>query len=60
MNKMFLILLTVIPLSAAGKNYPAGEDLFLDLHRKSATRLTFERDNGESYFSRDESCRRSL
>ena len=54
MNKMFLILLTVILLCIADKTHPAGEKLFIDRHMKNVTQLTFEGDNGEAYFSWDD------
>ena len=46
--------MTVILFCIADETHPAGEDLFVDRYMKNVKQLTFEGDNGEAYFSWDD------
>ena len=53
MKKIFFVQLMFVPLNNPDLTNPSDEDPFRDRHMKNVTKLTFEGDNGEAYFSKD-------
>ncbi len=54
MKKIFFIILMFVLLNNPNPTNASDDAPFIDRHMKNVTQLTFEGDNGEAYFSRDD------
>lgn len=54
MKKTLFILLTLVLIYIPDGTNPSGREPFIDRYMQNVTQLTFDGDNGEAYFSKDD------
>lgn len=54
MKKTLFILLTLVLIYVPDGTNPSGREPFIDRYMQNVTQLTFDGDNGEAYFSKDD------